>query len=110
MRNGLLAACVALVWLAAALPAVAQSGACGGLAGIQCAQGEFCDYGATGSCGAGDRQGVCQPVPQFCTMNYDPVCGCDGQIHSNACMANGAGTSVAPPKHCAAAEEGSRRP
>ncbi|MBL49667.1 MAG: hypothetical protein CMP28_12035 [Roseibacillus sp.] len=47
-----------------------------------------------------NRQGVCQPRPQFCTREFRPVCGCDGRTYSNACAAARAGVNVASEGEC----------
>ena len=73
---------------------------CGGLAGLLCADGEFCDFDADAMCGAADQLGTCKATPDICASVFDPVCGCDGQTHGNACEANRAGVSVATTGAC----------
>ncbi len=47
-----------------------------------------------------DAPGTCQPRPEFCTREFRPVCGCDGQTYGNACVAASAGVNVVSEGAC----------
>ena len=71
-------------------------GMCGGIAGFQCEnEGDYCAM-ALGECErVADAAGVCMPRPEICTMDYRPVCGCDGETYSNPCAAAAKGVNIA---------------
>ena len=76
---------------------------CGGIAGFGCAAQLYCDFALEAHCGAADQSGVCKPIPQLCTAQYQPVCGCNDKTYPNACTAAREGIAVAAEGECAVA-------
>ena len=67
---------------------------CGTRGAGPCSKGEFCDFSLNAKCGMTDHAGSCKQVPEMCTEEYMPVCGCDNKTHSNRCAANRQGVAV----------------
>ena len=63
--------------------------------GATCAADEVCDQSKAASCGAA---GTCIKRPEVCDQSCASpmLCGCDGKLYCNPCIANGAGTSISP--------------
>ena len=81
-------------------PAEPGTKVCGARAGDTCADDEYCAYEPEGMCGWADATAVCKKKPEVCTMEFDPVCGCDQKEYSNACAAATAGTGVLKKGDC----------
>lgn len=80
-----------------------EGAACGARAGDTCSKDEYCAYMPGQYCGAADAQATCQPRPDNCLDQYDPVCGCDENTYGNACEANAAGVGVLSEGQCESA-------
>lgn len=55
-----------------------------------CGGDEYCRF-ARGACGG---TGSCEPRPEICTKEFNPVCACDQNTYSNACGAASEGLSI----------------
>ena len=92
---------------------VTEQKLCGSRGLAPCEVGTYCDWENADdqpSCGADDRPGVCKQNPQICTMEFMPVCGCDGVTYPSKCTAASAGTDYATLGECEKPEPTDHRP
>jgi hypothetical protein len=76
-----------VLFVATQSPAAAAGGVgakCGGIAGLPCAHGLWCEM-RPGTCHVADAFGHCVRKPKFCHLIYKPVCGCNGRTYGNDC-------------------------
>ena len=70
-----------------------EEAVCGGIAGLACADGLFCEF-EPGVCSSiADGTGVCRGRPDSCQQSFSPVCGCDNRTYDNDCVRKAAGVS-----------------
>jgi len=87
------------LWAPTGASAVGVGQTCGGLLGIPCNPGLFCQIPA-GMCRAFDVLGKCARVPHFCPHIFRPVCGCDGRTYPNDCVRQSARVQLNHPGRC----------
>lgn len=70
-----------------------------------CAGNEYCAVNE-GECmlRIAEIYGRCQPLPEICTFEFEPVCGCDNETYSNKCAAASVGVNVASKGECTRTE------
>jgi hypothetical protein len=70
-----------------------EGATCGGIAGLACTPDLFCEFEAGVCSSIADGTGTCKRIPQACTQQFAPVCGCNDFTFGNDCLRQAAGVS-----------------
>jgi hypothetical protein len=65
---------------------VGEGGRCGTFPGGFCDDGLYCSR-PEGTCRLLGGTGICAVIPEVCSREFNPVCGCDGTTFANPCEA-----------------------
>jgi eight-cysteine-cluster-containing protein len=76
---------------------------CGGIMGLPCGEGQYCQFPA-GTCNWADMLGSCIEVPWACPDVWKPVCGCNGKTYGNSCELAAAQVSMAHEGECSSSK------
>lgn len=69
-------------------PPIELDGACE-FGATPCVDGAYCHDTRCDT-----ARGTCEAIPDSCSADPDPRCGCDGEVHENACAAAMAGVPI----------------
>lgn len=72
---------------------------CAGIGNLQCPAGQACQF-PLDQCNTPDLAGTCVAVPETCSKQGPPFCGCDGKTYANECELLKAGVRPAKRGAC----------